>query len=103
MVFRLRVIDALIEAQRTQTFTKNMKGLLESTLDKAGVVRMILRLPVKGRTRKPNSFLCNEYIEEIYKHVDSFLNVEDLMRNDLHSAELARRYHLEKVYDFRWT
>lgn len=112
VVFRLRNIDVVVDSRRWAAFRNTMDELRESGLDIVGVAMMALRLPTYNRLRNGTSYLCNKYVEEIYRRAKHNFDrcdfrkvpdVESLMRDKYTARELLLRYNLVKIWDYRWT
>ena len=114
VILRLQSIDAVVEARRHAAFrdvlkTSKMRG---SKLDIFGVLLTLLRLPTRNRRLRYNTYLCSEYVEQIYLRASNYfdkhdfrkirqLDVDMLMRERYTDTELLMKYNLIKVYDYR--
>ena len=116
VILRLQTIDAAVDGRRITAFRDvlNMSKLNDLTLDIFGVILTLLRLPTRNRKLRYKAYLCNEYIEQIYRRAGNYfdrhdfhnikqLNVERLMREKYTDSELLKKCNLIKVYDYRWT
>ncbi len=116
VILRLQTIDAVVDGRRIIAFSDalNMSKLNDLTLDIFGVVLTLLRLPTRNRKLRYKAYLCNEYIEEVYRRASNYfdrhdfrnvkqLDVDLLMREKYTDSELLTKCNLIKVHDYRWT